>query len=536
MDLCLVLLEHRRGGVPLARRLATFHLVKLYTSMGFDEGLIGPSLIQDTSMLLSLCMAQDQPKNALPLTVTQERWGGTAAAGSHEGFGLTSLWDIGRFFHAVFYFFAGIAKLHILFLGRGGVFETPIASLFPDATLAYLLHDGAWIIKSCNMGAAISEAAFGVLLLMPGSLAILGGVLASGMHATIFLGQFVAFVTNHKNNNPKLFGWQITCLVYLFVLFLHPTSRRELRQGAGGRTLFTCLFPVSKALADLGHVTYRRRCMLAALVLCLWVAMPLAFVTLGLGHPKWMLGMYDSLTPEDTGMYLLDEARAPLAPDTILAPMLKPDTLSRRRGKLNLKALTSKSHIDRGGEGSCAGRVPSLIEGLGEGHHTSALMWAHHIAHLSQSPVTVFWASKIDPFTSRQQYYQSIVEFKTEGGDPTTRVTLRRPPSKVLTVAQRVPSDDPYAGPDWPALHTVPRPLQYPEGFYCSEGEGGQLEDVGFPKTCKDVQVEQCRLDVELVLLCRRSCCETLKIAEGETAAEVRAGGTRPVQVGKTGG
>ena len=200
-------------------------------------------------------------------------------------------WSIGRSFHASFYLCAGAAKLNARFLWGDGLLISPIHALLPSEWQGIILR---WeSLRLClNCGAACAELLFGVLMFCPGALLPVGGaMLASAMHVLIGLSDVVACSARDRvlvqYCNPKLFGWSMICVVNLYVLFLHPRSRQELKHGLGALSLFR-------------HRGARARVVhgaISAWGLAVWILLPGAFVLFGVGHPKWMLGMSDESTP-----------------------------------------------------------------------------------------------------------------------------------------------------------------------------------------------------------------------------------------------
>lgn len=324
-------LQYDQGG-RWPSRCYIFCAVLAYVGMAFDESLVGPALIQTTSMILSMAVpeathpedgeklesapllhcsrpATHRPfrrKRKMPVCgLVRPREYGEGDEGASiklptadEGIHVASAWSIGRSFHASFYLFAGAAKLNARFLWGDGLLNTPIRALLPSEWQGILRWES---LRLClNGGAACAELLFGVLMFCRGALLpVAGAMLASAMHVLILASDVVACSApgsvlvpvlqseGHSYCNPKLFGWSIMCVVNLYVLFLHPRSRLELKRGLGALSLFRH----RNARACVVHGA------ISAWGFAVWILLPGAFVLFGVGHPKWMLGMYDEATP-----------------------------------------------------------------------------------------------------------------------------------------------------------------------------------------------------------------------------------------------
>ena len=75
--------------------------------------------------------------------------------------------------------------------------------------------------------------------------------------------------------------------------------------------------------------------------------------------------------------------------------------------------------------------VTSLIEDVGTGHHTAVLLWAHHLAHLARSPVTVFFTTRCSLLYGSLDVIRTTVEYDYVSRN---KVTLRSPPEVALTL------------------------------------------------------------------------------------------------------
>ena len=108
---------------------------------------------------------------------------------------------------------------------------------------------------------------------------------------------------------------------------------------------------------------------------------------------------------------------------------LPPELDLYKLGRLNHRDVVSYSRNNS----NCVlhTEVPSLIEDVGTGHHTAALLWAHHLAHLARSPVTVFFTTRCSLLHGSLDVIRTTVEYDSVSWN---KVVLRSPPEVALTL------------------------------------------------------------------------------------------------------
>ena len=480
--------------------------VLLYTGMCFDENMIGPAQIQTSSMLLSMAMLEAFERGTddeLPIVTSKPD---TPAS---------SAWSIGRCFHAAFYFYAGVAKLnHGFLVTDGGIFSSPVGALLASGD--YSLSWGALVVF-INVGAASSELICGLFMLAHGErmgkLAVLGAAMASAMHVLIFLSDIVACMSAHEQCNPKLFGWSIVCLVNLYVLYLHPRSRADIKCGHGALSLF------GRQLRSNTQVCCPQPA-IAAVALACWIAPPAAYISRGWGHPKWMLGMYDRLTPEPTLAFLLERQRPELPLSSPLRALVEvparisfPELSEHAEGQAppvsfafdKLRSLAYRHEIPDELKSQllsnrCLPRqVPALIEDVGTGHQTAVLLWAHHLAHLARSSVTVFHTTRRSMIHGTYDVAQSTVKHDVLSSN---RVAVFGPPTVVLTFRrlQGARMDRlKFKGCD------AQKAGRRDQGALLNDAGSCRLLVYGRPDL---IPGSVCRDHLDVALLCRATCCK----------------------------
>ena len=502
-------------------RLYIFVAVLYCLGMAFDENLIASASTQLLSMLLAMAVPEAvqlrdgghgvtihewnrsinrfQVSGGLPVTIP------TADPIRHER--TTSAWSIGRCFHAAFYFYAGAAKLNPHFLSGPGIFSTPMCALLPGDWEGTIL---GWnrLRLTLNFAAALAELSFGFLMFADAAaFSGMGAGLAIAMHVLIFVSDAIAGMRRHFTFNPRLFGWSITCIVNLYVLFLHPASRHELRCGFGALSI---LGRRTQQAAHGVRINGVHRA-LSAFALSFWILPPATFILFGWGHPKWMLGMYDFTTPKPTLAYLLDGGRPQLPSGSPLQMLLHPPFVGARPVELHPLQLPQQASkwaapmavrldmlggdlmtsIDSNGS-SCLFRrqVVTLTEDVGVGHPTATLLWAHHLAHLARSAVTVFYTKRRGVLQGTSDVLRSTIKYDTAAKN---RVTTCGPAEVVATLKQSELSPN----PEQIEVHCNVSPI----------GGNGDLLISGNPCAWVNVTAAQCRTDLYIALLCGMACC-----------------------------